>query len=125
MSQRRFELGWYNGWSPEQRLATLPIQREAIRSGALRRPSACSVCGSTEDIWLHDERYDRPLEAYAICRPCHGALHGRFEDPARWQAILEAYGNGERWFEGLSLDPASQRRPFEETYPEGLAPGDA
>ena len=114
----RSTLGYYNGWSPDERRATLPIQREAIRSGAIPRPSRCSICSSTKDVWLHDERYDRPLEAYEICRSCHRTLHARFDAPEPWLALLRRYGGSEAWFERLSTDPACQWRPFEETYPE-------
>jgi hypothetical protein len=122
MSDRpRFTLGWYNGWSPEERRATLPIQRDAIRSGQMARPTICSVCGSSHDVWLHDERYDRPLEAYPVCRLCHRALHMRFDEPAGWMTLVAQYGGRGEWFEQLSLDPQSQWRPFDQTYSDGLA----
>lgn len=114
-------IGWYNGWDPDERLATLPVQRAAIKSGALPRPSSCSICGSRQNVWLHDERYDRPLEAYAVCRRCHGALHRRFDDPVPWQTLVAQHSRGgTAWFELLSLDPTCLRRPFSETYPNGL-----
>ncbi len=127
---QRFVLGWYNGWSPEERLATVPVQREAIRSGALEPPTCCSICGfSKQDdpdgdnrVWLHDEDYGDPLRAYAVCRSCHRTLHARFETPRPWAALLLRHGDGGRWFERLSMDPQSQRRPFAQTYPDGLPP---
>ena len=125
MSQR-FEIGWYNGWSPAQRLATLPAQRQAIRSGAIARPTTCSICGVTPEpgsknsVWLHDENYADPLAAYHVCRYCHRTLHDRFERPAAWLELVRQHGSGERWFERLTMDPASLRQPFETTYPSGL-----
>jgi hypothetical protein len=88
----------------------------------MARPTRCSICGSTEKVWLHDERYDRPLESYSICRPCHGLLHGRFERPQLWLDLVARHDDGGQWFGLLSLDPASQTRPFELTYPGGLPP---
>jgi hypothetical protein len=122
VSARRsgWSIGWYNGWSPEQRLATLPVQREAIRAGAIPRPTICSICGSRENVWLHDENYADPLAAYHVCRPCHRALHERFDQPGPWLALVSRYKTGDRWFERLSTDPASCYRLFADTYPQGL-----
>lgn len=123
-----FTLGWYNGWSPEQRLATLPVQRYAIGAGKLKRPTHCSICGfdprghpgTSNRVWLHDEDYGNPLAAYAVCRRCHRILHERFDDPLPWLALVQRHGSGGQWFELLTMDPASQRRPFAQTYPTGL-----
>lgn len=124
----KFELGWYNGWSPDERRATLPAQKAAIASGELARPTRCSIClvqGSRDwraddAVWLHDEDYARPLEAYPICRRCHRLLHRRFDDPQPWFTLVAAQARGGAWFELLSMDPNSQRRSFAETYPSGL-----
>ena len=116
-------LDWYNGWSPEERLVTLPVQREALRSGAIPRPDNCSICGSNQNVWLHDENYADPLAAYLICRLCHRALHERFENPGPWLSLVEKFGvDGRRWFERLTMDAAAMRQPFEITYPAGLPP---
>lgn len=127
----RFELGWYNGWSPDERRATIPVQKAAIACGELARPKRCSVCliqGSRnwkadDAVWLHDERYDRPLEAFPICRRCHRLLHGRFDDPGPWLALVAEHARGGEWFEMLSMDPESRHRPFDATYPRGLPGG--
>lgn len=124
----KFEIGWYNGWSPEERLATIPIQRAAIASGELARPTSCSIClvdgnrdwKAQDAVWLHDERYDRPLEAYPVCRRCHSVLHRRFEEPQAWAELVAQHARGGQWFELLSIDPACRERPFAETYPDGL-----
>lgn len=120
-------IGWYNGWSAGERRATLPRLREAIRSGQLPKPSRCSICGFTNGSdptgrnWCtyHDERYD-VLEPYPVCRTCHGKLHRRFDWPRPWLRLIEAHGDGTRWFEILSLDAGSKDRPFRDTYPDGL-----
>lgn len=117
-------MDWYNGWSPGERLATLPIQKAAIADGTLPRPRACSICGASwnreNPIWLHDENYADPLAAYPTCRHCHRALHERFDQSEPWLALVAIHGDGVRWFEQLSMDPASMRQPFSATYPEGL-----
>lgn len=126
----KFDIGWYNGWSPEERLATLPIQKAAIASGELARPTRCSVCDvegnrnwkADDAVWLHDENYADPLAAYAVCRRCHRLLHRRFEDPAPWLALVSEHGRGGTWFEQLSMDVASLCQPFGVTYPNGLSP---
>jgi len=117
-------IGSYNGWSAQERRATIPIQLEAFRSGLIMRPTECSICGCDQprqpsEIMLHNERYDRPLEGYGCCKRCHAVLHMRFDDPARWLRLLDRVGHT-GWARHLSLDPASQWRQFSETYPEGL-----
>lgn len=122
-------IGWYNGWSGEERLATLAVQKAAIAAGERKRPAICSICGCTgsrnwradDAVWLHDEDYAHPLAAYAACRRCHRTLHQRFDDPEPWLDLVARHGDsGVQWFEQLSMDPASLRRPFAETYPNGL-----
>ena len=124
-------LEWYNGWSPEQRLATLPAQREAIRTGAIARPITCSICGENSrpdnPVWLHDENYAEPLAAYHVCRGCHRAVHERFDSPGHWRTLVDRFGgNGDKWFERLTMEQAAMRQPFGITYPHGLPrPGEA
>jgi hypothetical protein len=122
-------IGPYNGWTAEERLATLPRLRAALRSGLLQRPTHCSICGfrdgsdptgSNYTTW-HDERYDI-LAPYGVCRRDHSTLHRRFERPRPWLRLIAAHGEERSWFRMLSLDPASMTRPFLETYMWGLPP---
>lgn len=125
--RKPFELP-YNGWSWEERCAITPIQNEALRTGKIKRPTTCSICGFSDPanpkgrgyIFLHTERYDRPLEIYPVCKRCHAALHARFRDPERFRVLVADNFVEGAWFTLLSFDPASQFRPFEETYPMGL-----
>ena len=127
---RRFEIGWYNGWSPEERLAVIPRQRAAVQSGAIATPVTCSICAETppspsdNPVWLHDEDYADPHGAYPICRRCHRILHERFDQPEPWLALVRRHGTGGRWFEVLTMDAASLRQPFAVTYPNGLPSAD-
>ena len=69
---------------------------------------------------VSNERYDRSLEVYPICRRWHLTLHMRFGDPEPWLDLLHRHGKGGTWVELLSLDPRYQFEPFGETYPDGL-----
>lgn len=120
----------YNGWTYRERCAVTPIQNKALREGRLKRPAVCSICGHSKPddpkgagyIFLHTERYDRPLDLYPACKRCHAALHARFDDPARWMAMAKANWREGAWFTLLSMHPASQFQPFGVTYPRGLEP---
>lgn len=118
----------YNGWSWTERCAVTPIQNAMFRSGQLARPKVCTICDFSDParingsgyIFAHLERYDRPAELFPCCKRCHAALHARFREPERWQALLLGSALPGSWAFALSLDPASQWRPFAETYPGGL-----
>ena len=117
---------WYNGWSPEERQATVPIQRAAFRLGVISRPASCSICGfdqpqSPGSTILHLENYASPLNGYGCCHRCHQAIHGRFVRPQRWLRLLDRVCH-QGWGRMLSLDPASQWLPFKLSYPLGLPP---
>lgn len=134
MAVRRwpYVLDWYNGFSPDQRRASLPIQKEAVQNGTLIHPVKCSICGFSDPtalkgrgyIFAHLENYDRPLEIHPACKRCHAAIHARFKDPPRWTRIARDHYRSRAWFTLLSMDPASQRQSFWITYPDGLPPND-
>ena len=125
-----FVLPPYNGFDGEARRAVTPVQNAAIRSGKLIRPTRCCICGDSRSEFphgrdyrfLHTEDYRKPLLIYPLCKRHHADLHARFRDPQRWQNVLLRYGKPGEWFTLLSLDPASQWRPFDETYVGGLPP---
>ena len=61
-------------WKEEARAAV----REAMRSGALVKPDACSSCGrvaSGRYLQAHHHDYSRPLEVRWLCSMCHSAEH--------------------------------------------------
>jgi hypothetical protein len=99
-----------------------------FRSGQLLRPTGCSICGFSDParikgsgyIFAHTERYDRPGILYPACKRCHADLHARFRDPERWLRRLESIEVQSEWPGLLTLDPASQWRPFAESYPNGI-----
>ena len=115
---------WYNGWSPSERQATIPIQRDAFRRGLIARPASCSICGFDRPatpgaITIHVENYASPLEGYGCCRRCHGAVHARFVRPERWLRLLDRTDHA-GWGRKLTLCPRSQYQPFAVSYPIGL-----
>lgn len=117
--------GYYNGFGPADRHGTLAIVRAALANGTLPMPTRCSVCGqrATSSLGWHSEDYRKPLDARPICRGCHVRVHARFRHPDRWRAfvvVLDPLG----WYQGLSVDPRSLTRPFDQTYPkDGLVSG--
>lgn len=118
----------YNGWSWAERCAITPIQNAMFKWGQLLRPAVCSICGFSDParvngsgyIFAHTERYDRPDVLFPACKQCHAALHARFRDPERWLGRLESIEVQSEWPRLLTLNPASQWRPFAESYPLGL-----
>ena len=111
--------GFYNGFSPAQRNGANAAIRAAIARGEIAVPDTCSVCKRMPDkpLQFHSERYDT-LDAYPICRGCHIRLHARFRHPHSWAKFVRGLGEG--WFQGLSVDPLSLTRPYDETYPTTL-----
>lgn len=129
---RSYRLPTYNGFTHEERIATLPIQKAAVVSGAWMPPMRCSICGFSDPgdprgrgyIFAHLEDYDRPLRAHPACRPCHAALHARFDDAARWLAVSARYGHAGSWFRLLTMNSAHQAAGFWDIYPQDLPDAD-
>lgn len=120
----------YNGFSWSERCTATPIQNAALRAGLIIRPTVCSICLDARSAhpqgrdyrFLHSEDYRLPLVFYPVCKPCHAAVHARFDNPDRWERILRAHGRIREWYVALTMDPQSQWQPFEVTYPAGLPP---
>jgi hypothetical protein len=75
--------GWpplktYNGFTHEQRVRGWQAEKLAIRLGLLPDPTtlACYKCGARQPtaIGYHAEDYTT-LERFAVCKPCHTAIH--------------------------------------------------
>jgi hypothetical protein len=118
----------YNGFDHAARKVSVLIQNEAFRTGVLKRPDTCSICrfSDPEDldgrgyIFAHLEDYRRPLEILPCCKRCHTILHARFVRPTRFLQLVACHGFSGCWFGGLTMDPTSQARPFDEIYRLGL-----
>lgn len=123
-SSRPVWMTYYNGWSWEERMAVVPIQQAALRSGKIARPNQCDLCKrvpfnaseARSKIILHTEMYDRPLEFIPLCQFCHASLHARFSDPQRWVRLLTKLKGGPEWARILSMNPSSQTIPFQDIY---------
>ena len=112
---------WYNGFSPKERLAIIPLIDAAVAAGDLPAPSACAICGTASGkIGWHTEDYRKPLSSIPICGPCHSAIHLRFWRKQMLLPSTRPLGSAMPFLQALSLDPDTMERPFDETYPEGL-----
>lgn len=88
----------YNGFSPAERNATLPIQKKAEKEGILVRPDRCEMCGvkGTLMSW-HLEDYREPIkDARSLCPECHMRLHARFARPLTWAGYIKGLRHGEQ-----------------------------
>jgi ribosomal protein S27AE len=47
----------------------------ALRSGRIVRPTACSRCGLETRITAHHPDYTRPLDVVWLCYQCHADEH--------------------------------------------------
>jgi hypothetical protein len=47
----------------------------AMRSGKIKVPDECEMCGSPAEFQLHHEDYAKPLEVVRICEGCHRLMH--------------------------------------------------
>ena len=61
----------------ENKKAGYSIYTSALRSGALNRPSECSVCGKKCKPHGHHTDYSKPLDVKWLCRKCHADAHRR------------------------------------------------
>jgi hypothetical protein len=48
---------------------------DALRTGEMTRPDACSACGVLCKPHGHHDDYTKPLAVRWLCRPCHTAHH--------------------------------------------------
>ena len=112
---------WYNGFSPRQRMAIIPLIDAAVASGALPPPKMCALCGTKAGkIGWHTEDYRKPLSSIPICGPCHSAIHLRFWRGHMRLTHVSPLLTAIPFLKALSLDPKTMERPFDETYPAGL-----
>ncbi len=60
--------------SPKKVLAR-SILNGAVKSGKLKKPQYCAVCGVNRRINGHHVDYDKPLEVEWLCPLCHAERH--------------------------------------------------
>lgn len=99
--RRAFRLNFYNGFSPEERLALHWALLEALEAGRVSYPKGpCALCGQASGpVVYHSEDYGTPYlwvppAMYAICRSGHSLIHLRFRFPKSWEAFKEHLRQG-------------------------------
>jgi hypothetical protein len=55
----------------------------ALRTGALKRPSACEKCHGEHQLDAHHDDYSKPLDVKWLCRPCHSERHRELNEERR------------------------------------------
>lgn len=89
--------GWYNGFNLQVRLAVGKRQNAAFKSGSLKRPSACMVCGLGDGIVMaHLEDYADWRRYFPMCFVCHSTLHGRYKRPTVFTRYMSWLQEGNR-----------------------------
>lgn len=66
----------YNNEQRHKRTAHLAVQ-SAVRAGALKAPSECSMCLGKVEVQAHHDDYNKALDVRWLCRRCHHAIHGK------------------------------------------------
>ena len=51
------------------------LLKYSVQRGAIKKPDACSVCGSPDNIVGHHFNYMQPLFVMWLCKTCHCAWH--------------------------------------------------
>lgn len=85
------ELGEYNGFTGLERTRTANLSLWLEGRGVTPRPATCEVCGKDAKHEHAEDYYDLATWV-GLCVSCHvNALHRRFDQPARWAALLDKY----------------------------------
>ena len=66
----------YDEKHPEKKKAWNALNN-AVASGKIIKPTACSHCENQERIVGHHEDYSKPLDVIWLCEPCHVEHHHR------------------------------------------------
>ena len=70
------QVKWVQDWqkrNPEKMLAASKL-RWAVKSGKIKKPDICHICGKENKIEGHHVDYSRPYDVIWCCRKCHGML---------------------------------------------------
>jgi hypothetical protein len=100
------EVEEYNGFSKRERYRLADLSNWLASVGATKRPQSCDICGARAAD-EHAENYYDLTRWVGLCIRCHrNALHKRFENPARWHALVDANGLKEgHWARLVSMKP--------------------
>lgn len=91
----------YNGFTHDQRMASLKWGKEQERLGLRSKPTKCHACGVSDGVidW-HRETYAQPLrleDEYPTCYRCHMAIHNRHNDNAAFVVYKALIARGYRF----------------------------
>lgn len=87
----------YNGFPAKYRDQQGGAVYKAFRSGEMKRPDTCVMCGLTADkatVHAHNEDYHEPLTFVGLCYFCHMAVHKRFDNLPTWYRWRELVCTG-------------------------------
>jgi hypothetical protein len=70
----RVQSAIWRSQNPHKRKAHFLV-KNAIRSGAIAKPTACELCGKSDQLEAHHEDYKKPLDVVWVCKRCHFNLH--------------------------------------------------
>ena len=75
----------YSEFTPEQKAkARCHATAKTAKMRGKLIPKPCERCKSTEDLHMHHDDYDKPLDVRWFCAPCHRSWHkGLHETYAR------------------------------------------
>ena len=76
----------------EKHVSRLTTKR-AENNGHIKR-DGCAKCGSTENLHIHHNDYDKPLDVTCLCATCHHIEHHPFHHECKrcmgtWWSALE------------------------------------
>ncbi len=74
----------YQKQYPERSRAVNRV-RYAVKTGKLKRPGECEVCGRQGKVDGHHEDYNKPLDVMWLCRSCH--LQLREKPKVTWREV--------------------------------------
>lgn len=58
-----------------KKTAASQFVRDRVKSGKIKKPTACSKCNSEGKIYGHHDDYDKPIEVRWLCNKCHRQWH--------------------------------------------------
>lgn len=91
----------YNGYSGRERDKKYQEWKRLYPLGEIpRKVGPCALCGDPErTVEPHSEdyalpyRWEPPFE-FMVCKPCHGRIHKRFNQPDTWQYFRDHVRRG-------------------------------
>ena len=126
------EKGEYNGFTDRERYRIADLSKWLAAAGVTARPAICEICGGGAKH-EHAENYYDLTSWVGLCVGCHvNALHRRFDQPAKWRALLDRYELSEgHWTRLVATEPfdlarhvrlKGQREPMRQDFTLQVVP---